>query len=655
MIRIEKVGSRIHLRSSRPTAKLSGTVAGAVFNKGTVKTGGPYWSMPLSLAGCIALRDRFGQELDVGPVLWQWAKEERKRAASMNALASSADAELVRIPTLAPRLAEAMERRTYQRVGARFIAQGRRVIIGDQPGLGKTLEALGGVVEADCPGPYLVVCPKTAVQSVWAREIPRWLGERHRVVTVPDGREKRDAILNAWLRAGLDERTWVVVHPEMVRTRVWWVCGTCRAETPKKAGKVVLKCGHDGKGHRNRIDHTFPQLFDREWGAIICDESDRALLRPVGSYPQTRCGMEMLPLRADGLKIAMSGTPFRGRPTLLWGTLNWLWPDIYTSSWNWIGTYWMVEDGRWGGKIIGSLGREEELWKSLDPILLRRTKAEVAPDLPPKSYAGTPVYPSDPESPVGVWLEMGPVQAAAYAEMLETSAATLADGERLGAIGVLAELTRLKQLATCFGRVEQTRTGPTLRPELPSNKFDGLVQLLSELGYPDDPQTKVVVASQFTEVLELFAAELPRALQALSAHPRTPVSALVRPRMLTGNVTGGNRTRVIDAMNLPVGQGAHLLMLNIKAGGVAITLDTVDDMAILDETWIPDDQEQLEDRIHRVSRPRPVTYHYFRSTGTIDLGIALVNATREYDTKRLLDGRRGIDYAQKVLATTRGL
>jgi hypothetical protein len=107
-------------------------------------------------------------------------------------------------------------------------------------------------------------------------------------------------------------------------------------------------------------------------------------------------------------------------------------------------------------------------------------------------------------------------------------------------------------------------------------------------------------------------------------------------------------------MNLPVGQGAHILLINTKAGGVAITLDTADVMVVLDETWIPDDQEQLEDRIHRVSRPRPVTYHYLRSMDTIDLGVALVNQQREYATHRLLDGRRGVEYARQAMSKARG-
>ena len=263
---------------------------------------------------------------------------------------------------------------------------------------------------------------------------------------------------------------------------------------------------------------------------------------------------------------------------------------------------------------------------------------------------------------------MDPRQAKAHQQMVETSVATLETGE-VSAIGVLAELTRLKQFADCYGtmvevernvrpadeaRIRRTATRRgrpqpadeelltahyEFRPELPSNKYDYLVQFLEQSGFPDDPQGKVIVVSQFTAVLNLFAASLAK--------------TGIRSAMLTGEVTGRKRVEVIDSMNRPVGEGHHLLFLNIKAGGVAITLDTADDMVLLDETWVPDDRIQVEDRIHRVSRPRPVRYHHLRSAGSVEEGIALVNAEREGDSSRLLDGRRGVEAARRILQVAR--
>lgn len=690
---LAKNGRRIYLSTSRPVASLKMTIPGANLNKG--RDDRPYWSLPLSMPVCRRLRETFGKELEIGPALWHWAKAEKAKAVAMKTLAAASDTDLLRVPTVAPRLAQAMATRTYQRVGARFVAEahanGAGCGIFDQPGLGKTLEALGGIIESRTAGPYLVVAPKTSVGSVWEREIPRWL-DGQTVLTLPEGdsrrvkqRDRRNAVLDEldYLPAGRLANTWVIVHPEAVRTRVWWVCGVCGQETPRKHGKVELRCKgdrgkillHDPDRRKpDRVEHEYPQIFSREWGAVIADESDRSLLRLSGLPTQARQGMEMLRLRSPELRIAMTGTPTRGRPHLIWGQLNWIAPKAFPSFWNMVQMFWQVSSNGFSDYIIGDLIREEELWASLDRYVLRRTKAEVASDLPPKTYVGTPAVPKDEGSPIGVWMPMEGLQARAYQEMLETSAARLAGGSRVEAIGYLAELTRLKQFAGAYGRTEERiirekckqpkacpkgpephthkKTINQFHPALPSNKFEQLVQDFDELGFPDSPTTKVVVASQFTETLELFAAELPARLQALSAHPKTPLKATMQPVLLTGKQTGRRRKAAIADMNAPVGTGVHIMFLQTVTGGVSITLDQVDHMFILDETYVPDDQEQLEDRIHRVSRPRPVFYHYYRSLDSVDLAIALTNAERDDANKRLMDGRRGVEYAKAMFKRT---
>jgi SNF2 family DNA or RNA helicase len=236
---------------------------------------------------------------------------------------------------------------------------------------------------------------------------------------------------------------------------------------------------------------------------------------------------------------------------------------------------------------------------------------------------------------------MDPAQEKAYKQMLETSVAILEGGE-LNAIGVLAELTRLKQFSTVCGRME----GGQFVPALPSNKFDYLVQMLEERGFNGEgPSCKIVVASQFTQTLELFRDEL---IRTKTVNPRDLV-------MITGKVTGQQRAEILKDFNRSVGQGPHLMLLNTKAGGVAITIDSADEMVILDETWVADEQEQLEDRIHRVSNPRPVWYHYLRSLHTIEEAIAMKNLEDDKASQRLLDGRRGIDYAVKLLSDARRL
>lgn len=677
----ERVGARIFVQSARKITALEKFIPGANWNK----TRG-LWSLPLNMITCHLLREKFGSALEIQPGLWDWALSRRAEARSMREVSEGEGASLSRLPEMFPRLAEAVTvSRPYQAVGARWIASGRNVLIADTVGLGKTVQTMAGVIESGVPGPYLVICPKTAVNVVWEPEILRWL-PGHRVITLPEGKAKRDGILDEFVSDLATIRranTWVVVHPASIRTKSWWVCRECEAETLMTHRPKALVCEHDPKRTTTRHDHTFPQLFDVEWGAIIADESDRSVLRISGAPTLTRRGMELLRddcTREEGLRIAQSGTPFRSRPKLLWSTLNWLRPDEFKSFWQWAEALFEIQKGYNSSMIVGGIrpDREHLLYESLDEVMLRRTREEVSPWLPPKIYVGTPCMPDDPESPVAVWIPMEPEQERAYRQMEKEARAEIEGGD-LEAIGILAEMTRLKQFATSSGRLEMipkmvryldrkgewARKKPTkeqaakglpgsfkrreelvrtFKPTLPSNKLNYIIQALEELGYPDDPQTKVIIASQFTSVLGLFGDELTR------------IFGEGMVTSVTGKVTGKNRKVAVDAFNQPIGSGPNIMLLNTTAGGSAITLDVADEMFMLDETWVPDDRTQLEGRNDNRRPEEKVVQRRYRllaSRDTIEVGIAMTNVERDRTGHMILDGRRGLAWAKEAMAKSR--
>lgn len=640
MIQIEISGRRIRLEADRPLKSLSSYVPGATFSK----TGGAHWSIPLEMDACRLLREHFGDQLDIGPNLMTWARRQRAEERRMLELRNGETPQLSEIfASCFPRLHKAVtEGRPYQATGVRWIADGRNVLIGDTVGLGKTPQTIAGVLESGVPGPYLVVCPKTAVAAVWEHELRQWVPEAG-PITVPDGRAKREAILDGLLvvanSPGRDKPggftladTWVMVNPEMTRTKSWWICRECQFETLMSTKPKRLICAHDPRNTRTRHDHEYPQLFEIEWGAVIADESDKSILRAKGTPTQTRRGMEMLrdAVREDGLRIAQSGTPFRSRPHLLWSTLNWLRPAEFPSFWRWAETFFEMEEGYRGSLIVGRLrpDREDMLYQSLDKIMLRRTRAEVLPHLPERDYVGTELFPGGPK---GIWLPMDGRQEKAYRQMQTESVARIEGGE-LSAIGVLAEMTRLKQFATSYGRIGDDGE---FHPALPSNKLDFLIQRLVELGYPDDPECKVIVVSQFTQTLDLFRAAVEKEF------------GLGVAGSLTGKVTGHQRQHMIDSFNQPIGADSEfnplVLFLNTKAGGSAITLDVADEMIELDETWIPDDREQVEGRNdNRRPEQKIVKRRYLclGTQGSIDQYVAEVNHERRLAGAAVLDGTR---------------
>lgn len=679
MIRLRKNGRRIEIRSNEPMPGMRTTVPGAY------ETVGGYWTVPLSLESLTLLRMKYGQRLNLDNALKRWANSVMESRNYMSELAASEDAQLHVLPRVAPKLARAMRKRTYQRVGVRFIADSSATLNADDPGLGKTFEAMGGILEAEIPGPYLVVAPKTAADSVWRREIMRWLPLNHRPVILPELRVDRDYRIRI---TRYTEDTWLIVHPEILLVQSYWECQEI-IEKGKRAGQVcgkrtveankqqrTLDCGHIRDRKTKKIlEPGYPKLFEVEWGAIIVDESHESLIRRKGVPTQRRRGLDMLRLRAGGTKIAMSGTPFDSKPEQLWGTLNWLDPKTYSAYHRWAELFW--QKGGYTGFDIGEFrqDREQLLWDSLKSIALRRTKAEVASDLPPKMHVGTRLDPRDEHSPLGIWLEMDGKQEHAYRQMEETSIAELESG-RIEAITALAELTRLKQLACAYGDIDQrwVRIGEIAcaqrnrftskrackhcdrhgwheeirhfyTPHLPSNKFNWITENLEEWGYPKSPLTKVVIVSFYTGILEMMR-------QGLEKHfRRKPGHELCTS--ITGRTPPGSRRDVIDRFNRNGRDTPQIMLLNVKAGGTAITIDSADRMIFISETRNPAQQGQAEDRIHRISNPRHCMYYYLRSLGTVDIGTALVNQESDRVTRRLLDGRRGVEYVQHVLDLSR--
>ena len=542
----------------------------------------------------------------------------------------------------APDTAKAL--RPYQRAGVQFMLDSPSTLLADEPGAGKTLSSIATMISAGVTGDILVLAPAAAIQVTWPAEVARW-SPHDEIITVTGPRAKREAAL-ARLRFLPKEgkRRWVLCNIEMAKV------------------KYHKPFELDGKAYKGRYEYAYPELFfldysgkmknARKWEAIIVDESHRALItKKTRSHEQTqtRCGLGKLSTVEGGRRIAISGTPFRGKLENLWGTLNWLFPATYTAYWHWVNEWFSTESNFFGGSKIASLdGSEAEFYRSIEPFTLRRTKREISPDLPPKAYAGFVPEGMEIEEEgqerglVGHWLEMKPKQQRAYYQMVEQALATLENGT-LVANGVLAEMTRLKQFANCFGKLERKMDSDgyevdVFKPELPSNKLDWLLEFFTELGIDKDGQEgpdarKVVVASQFTSMINLFEKEInKRGIKTLK---------------VVGGVSAEDRIAAVKEFQTD--SGPQVFLLNTLAGGVSLTLDRADDIVILDETFIPDDQEQVEDRVHRVSRMHNVTVHYVRSLGTIEEKIARLTFGRNINTKQILDGERGVEFARQIL------
>ena len=599
------------------------------------------WHAPLDLQvarDISSVARAFDVGIRVEPELVSWIKSEKARHASIlrpDVAMPDQSKLLPRTRIEHPKIIEAMLTAPWQMPGAQFIADQKGVIVADEPGLGKTLQTLAAITENDVRGPILVVAPKTAVAATWPEEIRQWLGEDELYFSItgdmkPLDRKAIGRAVADWatLAPNFDKRAWVLVGPNYLRIR---------ADLDDNNNYL-----RDAKGNKiiRAVGEAIPELFHIDWAAVVVDESHQTL---AGATPNKkkqsaqRRGLGALKMMPGAMRIAISGTPFRGKTENIWGTLNWLFPDKYTSYGKWVerhyGSYRDYSNPFGSGFVKGDkLLNERRFYSELKPIMVRRTKAEVAQWLPAKQYGGTHIDAHDTTSPIAVWLPMSDKQTKQYNQIMREAILTLdVLGDELTINGILAEMIRLKQVANAC--LVGNLAGAGVIPTLPSNKIDWIYDFLTDR---ITSGTKVIVASQFTGFLEVLSTYL--------------TTKKIKHYKFTGKTSSKDREWIKTEFQSQTGDS--VILLNTASGGVSLTLDAADDVIVCDQTWIPDDQTQVEDRAHRMSRNHHVTIWNLASRNTIDEDIAQINADRALETA-LIDRQRGVSFAKELVAVTK--
>ena len=275
--------------------------------------------------------------------------------------------------------------------------------------------------------------------------------------------------------------------------------------------------------------------------------------------------------------------------------------------------------------MVGAL-RSRTTWTEKDKqMMVRRTKQEVLPQLPPKRY-------------IDVELELGKAQKTAYFDkQAETKRAVFdAKMEERDNSEAMVFAIRARQLATCSWVPADDTMTPLIGGE--SSKLEWLLEWLSERGFIEhdemaDNQAKVVIVSQFSMVLHWLHQEL--ALQG------------IKSAILDGSVPSGKR----DEIQRVFQDKASPLRIVLLSGsmGVGITLDAADDLIMLDSPYDPDRVEQIEDRVHRASNMHHVTIWNLIAKDTIDQAIAERVSERYKITRAMMDGTRGVDFARNII------
>lgn len=598
----------------------------------------PHWWMKKDIESAKMLRGVFGEELELGPLLKRWAKETMRKQRNLAKIALADTAELQRLPEVLPELGRkihvgprgvAMTKReflaalkeppSYQAADVLFMATADNPMNLNQPGTGKTLTTIGAIYEGALErGPKLIVAPMTSLDVVWEEELTRYTDQP--VLRFGWNKNERIRLITqATDMVETGDDFWMVVNPQSFQyNRTWEYCDD-HAKLKAEGVRLTLGKLHQCIDCKEVLTSEYPEVLWIPWSVAVVDEFDKMGL----GNPDTLTYQTLEVINATK-KMILSGTPIGGVPIKLFGILSYLHPDIFTSKWGFANQWLDVtkESYELRGeeketRVIGDVreDREQAFYEMLSSYMVRRTKEECLPWLPPKLY-------------IEIKAEMSGKQEAQYREFAREAEIRI-DEEELNATSVLAEYTRLKQFAnaamTILGRNDEGR--PILRPTTDSCKLPHVIELLEERGIKAKGKSvgdqQVVIFSQFTQIVDMITEELQRL-----GYPAEKLTGATRPDRRADLQRGFQAGKF------------RVLVMNVKAGGVSITLDMADTVIFLDETWNPDDQEQAEDRIHRASRIHQVTVYYIRTKKTIEQYIQAKVLDKSRINKNILDLRR---------------
>jgi len=514
------------------------------------------WRIPTSWATCLALRSTFKDSLEIGPNLAAWAANERtNRIVPSNHLR---DLEVmpddyVGNDDLFP----------HQRAGVEFLATARRALLADEPGLGKTAQAIRALKLLHDKGedifPALIVCPNTLKKN-WKREFEKWW----------------PGIDVQVIKGTATQRRAQFEHPANVYVINWESLRTHSKLAPY--GSIALsRCANCG-GHDTRVTPTKCEVHQRElntidFKAVIADEMHRS------KDPKSKQSRALWAASGDAdVRFALTGTPIANNVVDMWAILHWISPEEWPSKTKWIDRMVNIMLNAFGGMMVLGVKphMEEEFYSAIHPRMRRMLKQRVLPWLPEVMTDRRDI-------------EMSAKQKKAYEQMRDNMIAMLSketaeegSGDIIVAPNPLTQTLRLLQLASSYADVtvdEVTGEEKILLSE-PSCKVDALMDDIDNGDFGDD---SVAVCAVSRQLIELLSARMTK--------------AGIEHGLITGAQDEDQRQKAID--DFQAGR-IKWILFTAQAGGVGVTLTAARRLVMLQRPWSLVDYKQALDRIHRI-------------------------------------------------------
>ncbi len=442
--------------------------------------------------------------------------------------------------------------RAYQQQGLNWLQFLREYqlagILADDMGLGKTVQALAHLLLEKESGrmtlPCLVVAP-TSLMFNWRHEAERFAPELR--VLVLQGMQRKEHF--------------------------------------------------DSIGNYDLVLTTYP-LLSRDQEVLTAQDFYYLILDEahIIKNPKSQATRIVHQLKAQ-YRLALTGTPLENHLGELWTQFNFLLPGLLGSDKSFRKLFRNPIEKQ------ADPERRSLLARRIAPFLLRRSKAEVASELPPKTE-------------IVRYCQLGGAQRDLYEAIRvimheKVQKEINKKGMNRSQIVILDALLKLRQIC-CDPRLLKL---PAAKRVNESAKLELLISLLTEMLQEG---RRILLFSQFTSMLALIIQELTR---------------LELPYLL---LTGDTTDRETPVSRFQKGE-VPLFLISLKAGGVGLNLTAADTVIHYDPWWNPAAENQATDRAHRIGQENPVFVYKLITEGTVEEKIVSMQQRKRDLAKGVLE------------------
>jgi hypothetical protein len=321
------------------------------------------------------------------------------------------------------------------------------------------------------------------------------------------------------------------------------------------------------------------RLKDVQFDYVILDEAQAVKNAGTESAKAVR-------LLQSEHRLALSGTPVENHLGELWSLFEFLNPGM-------LGAASVFKRANGAGRVVDEDTRQL-LSHALRPFILRRTKDQVARELPAKTEQT-------------IYCELEPAQRKLYNELRQHYRDSLLQriekqGLAKSKIMVLEALLRLRQAACHPGLIDINRSGET------SAKLEALLAQLREVL---DAGHKALVFSQFTSFLKIVR------------------DRLDGEKVVYEYLDGKTRNRQACVERFQNDADCKLFLISLKAGGLGLNLTAAEYVFLLDPWWNPAVEAQAVDRAHRIGQTRSVFAYRLIARDTVEEKVLELQKTKK--------------------------